>query len=75
MKTTLNIDPGVMARLKQEAARRGKTMSEMVEAALRTLLDTKDSPEALPALPSFSGGQARVDVADREALYRVMGGR
>lgn len=75
MKTTLNIDPGVMKRLKQEAARRGKTMSEMVEAALRMLLATKDPVEGLPPLPSFSGGEARVDIADREALYRVMGGR
>ena len=38
MKTTLNIDDGVMSRLKQEAARQGKTMSELVEIALRQLL-------------------------------------
>lgn len=75
MKTTLNIHPSVMARLKQEAARRGVTMSELVEAALRRLLDDEDEPAALPPLPRFSGGRPRVDVADRDALYRVMGGR
>ncbi|MFN8582881.1 MAG: ribbon-helix-helix protein, CopG family [Gemmatimonadaceae bacterium] len=34
MKTTLNIDDSVMARLKREAARSGRTMSELVETAL-----------------------------------------
>jgi Arc/MetJ family transcription regulator len=38
MKTTLNIDDTVMAELKREAARQGRTMSELVEAALRLLL-------------------------------------
>ncbi len=39
MKTTLNIDDGVMKRLRKEAARQGKTLSEMVEAALRRSLE------------------------------------
>jgi hypothetical protein len=33
MKTTLNIDATVMAELKREAARQGRTMSEVVETA------------------------------------------
>ena len=38
MKTTLNIDDTVMQRLREEAARRGTTMSALVEAALRSVL-------------------------------------
>jgi hypothetical protein len=38
MKTTLNIHPAVMAQLRREAARRGCTMSELVESALQLLL-------------------------------------
>ena len=38
MKTTLNIDDTVMAELKREAARQNRTMSELVETALRLLL-------------------------------------
>ena len=38
MKTTLNIDDTVMAELKREAVRQGRTMSELVETALRLLL-------------------------------------
>ena len=37
MKTTLNIDDTVMAQLKREAARQKRTMSELVETALRGL--------------------------------------
>ena len=75
MKTTLNIDDGVMARLKEEAARRRKTMSELVEAALRRLLETSETPESLPDLPTFHSGGHRADIGDREALYQAMEGR
>ena len=75
MKTTLNIDDQVMARLKQEAARQGRTMSELVETALRMLLRSRTQKEELPPLPSFRSGGALVDIADREALYQAMEGR
>lgn len=75
MKTTLNIDDGVMARLKREAARSGRTMSELVETALRRLLQTRPDPVKLQPLPSFKSGGALVDIGDREALYRAMEGR
>lgn len=75
MKTTLNIDDSVMARLRREAARTGRTMSELVETALRNLLHSRREREPLPPLPSFNSGGALVDIADREALYRAMEGR
>lgn len=75
MKTTLNIDDSVMARLKREAARSGRTMSELVETALRNLLGKRPDREPLPPLPSFDSGGALVDIADRDALYRAMEGR
>lgn len=72
MKTTLNIDDTVMAALRREAARTGRTMSELVETALRQLLQRSRTAPTLPPLPSFDSGGARVDVADRDALYRAM---
>jgi len=75
MKTTLNIDDSVMSLLKQEAARRGCTMSELMESALRLLLASKESPRQLPPLLSFKSGGAMVEIADREALYEAMEGR
>lgn len=76
MKTTLVIDDQVMARLRQEAARQGRTLSELVESALRLLLDApQPEGDALAPLPSFRGGRLLVDVADRDALYQAMEGR
>ena len=75
MKTTLNIDDGVMARLRRESARTGRTMSELVETALRLLFQTRREATELAPLPAFDSGGAMVDVADRAELYRVMEGR
>jgi hypothetical protein len=75
MKTTLNIDDSVMAQLKREAARQGRTMSELVETALRMFFKPQKRSEELPTLPTFRSGGAMVDVADRDALYQAMEGR
>jgi plasmid stability protein len=71
MKTTLNIDDAVMTKLKREAARQGRTMSEMVETALRLMLHEKKKRVPLPRLPTFSSSML-VDISDRDALYRAM---
>lgn len=75
MKTTLNIDETVMAELKREAVRQGRTMSELVETALRGLFRSQRTRAELPPLPTFRSGGTLVDVADREALYHAMEGR
>lgn len=78
MKTTLNIDDTVMRRLREEAARRGTTMSELVEAGLRRVLQDAATPapsrRALAPLPRWRSGGARVDLADRDALFTLMDG-
>jgi plasmid stability protein len=71
MKTTLQIDDGVMRELKMLAAREGRTMSELVEAALRNLLDRRPEERELPPLPIMKAREL-VDVADRDALQRAM---
>jgi plasmid stability protein len=68
MKTTLNIENGVMRDLKMRAAREGRTMSELVETALRRLLDEHPVEKDLPPLMA----RELVDVSDRDALHRAM---
>jgi plasmid stability protein len=75
MKTTLNIDDTVFAELKREAARQGRTMSDLVETALRLMLRSQRRRRRLPNLPTFRSGGSLVDIADREALYHAMEGR
>ena len=75
VKTTLKIEDSVMTRLKKEAVHRGCTMSELVESALRLLLQSEKTSQKIPPLPKFKSGGPLVDIADREALYHAMEGR
>lgn len=76
MKTTFAIDETVMKELREEAARRGITVSALVEAGLRHVLvggkPADRQPAALPPLPTWRSGGFRVDIDSREALYRAM---
>lgn len=76
MKTTLNIDEAVMRQLREEAARRGTTMSSLVEAGLRRILANAGPgagiPDTLPPLPTWKSGGFRVDIANRNELYRLL---
>jgi len=73
MKTTLMIPDPIYRRLKQRAAAGRRTISsllaELLDAGLRAETSKR---QALPPLPSFNLGGARVDIADRDALYRAM---
>ena len=76
MKTTFDIDETVLKELREEAARRGVTVSTLVEAGLRHVLvgdkPADGKPAALPPLPTWRSGGFRVDIDSREALYRAM---
>lgn len=74
MKTTLNIDDSVMQRLREAAARQGRTMSELVEAGLRRVLEESEESanQVREPLPQWHSGGAYVDVADRDALHERM---
>lgn len=75
MRTNLDIDDTLVARLSHGAARSGRTTSELVETALRWLLRRRVGTAELAPLPTFDSGGALVDVSNREALYRFMGNR
>jgi len=73
MKTTLVIDDTVMQRVREEAARTHRTISELVESALRGMLEAKPiEAKALKPLPMLQGGPFLVDIANRDALYTAM---
>ena len=77
MRTTIRIDEGLYRRTKALAARTGRTVSDVIEDAVRTLLDRPSiapPPEDLPALPTFggSGTMPGVDLADNARLRDLM---
>jgi hypothetical protein len=75
MKITFDIDDTVITELKSEAERRGCTVSELVESALRLLVRSPRMRNELRDLPTFNSEGHLVDIADRDALYDAMEGR
>jgi len=71
---TLRISGRLFAELKREAARQGRTMSELVETTLRLYFELRERSGRLPKLPRYRSRGQLVDIADRDALYDVMEG-
>lgn len=76
MKSTLEIDEAIMQRLRDEAKRRGATVSALVEAGIWHILSEKaptaKADEPLTDLPTWNSGGELVDITNRDELYRVM---
>ena len=66
-RTTLILDPAIYADLKRRAAREGRTLTEVVEHALRLGLGSSASGRrGRIRLPSYDMGPYLVDPRDRE---------
>ncbi len=76
MRTTIRLNPQLLAQAKQFAARTGRTLTAVIEDALRqTLTDAKRARKRPPAkIPTFSGSglQPGVDLDDTAALLDLL---
>lgn len=77
MRTTVRIDDVLLRQLKEEAARTGRTVSALVEEAIRERLARRSGPTPdVSPLPTYggSGTMPGVDLASAAALREVMDG-
>jgi hypothetical protein len=75
MRTTINIDDDLLAEAKQVAARTGRSLTDVVEDALRESLHRRHRTARQPVeLPVFGedGLQPGVDLDDSAALLDLM---
>lgn len=75
MRTTLVIPDAVYRRAKQAAKSQGKTLSELVTESVEVQLARTGTPRPVKKayrLKPVAMGKPKVDVADREALFRTM---
>lgn len=76
MRTTVRLDDELMTEVKKLAARRGMTLTAVLDTALREMLARRRAavPAAAPRLPSFGGRglQPGVDLDDSAALLELM---
>ena len=78
MRTTLNLDDGLMRSIKRRAAESGRTLTSLVEEAIRALLDreTGSAPDyRLHWVVVEGGARPGIDLSDRETLMDLMDGR
>lgn len=70
MEMTFEIDPALMARVRDVAARRGISVSDLVAAGLARVLEAEapEKDEPLRPLPTWHGGEFLVDIANRDEL-------
>lgn len=75
MRTTINIDDALLAEAKQVAARTGRSLTAVVEDALRESLHRRRrTGQRAVELPTFGEGgvQPGVDLDDSAALLELM---
>ncbi|HIZ34417.1 MAG TPA: ribbon-helix-helix protein, CopG family [Candidatus Ruania gallistercoris] len=79
MRTTVNIDEHLLAEVKVHAARSRRSMTSLLEEALRRYLEDEarrgpsapvDLPEFVPPTPGLRPG---VDLEDREQVAELLG--
>ncbi|KGN38201.1 hypothetical protein [Knoellia subterranea] len=74
MRTTVTIADDLLKAARLEAARDDRTVSSVLEEALREhLVRARSSEMANFTLPTFGGGGALVDILDKEALAEALG--
>jgi hypothetical protein len=74
VRTTISIDEDLYRRAKAHAARSGRTVSELIEDAVRTSLRARPRDSQIAPLPTFggSGVMPGVDLRDKASLRDVM---
>ena len=73
MRTTVRLDPALLRGVKAEAARRGETVTALIERGLRLVLANagrraRQAPVELPVSRAAGGTRPGVDLDDSRAL-------
>ena len=74
-RTTIDIDAGVLRRLKERKRREGKTLGQLVSELLLRALREEGQPNPRELGWTSRPMGARVDLEDKEAVRRVLEGR
>ncbi len=73
MRTTIDLDPIVLAALKERQRREGKTLGALVSELLsKALADEPPAPTTDFQWPVKSMGTPLIDIEDKEALWDVL---
>lgn len=71
-RTTINIDPTILRRLKERQRREGKSLGQLVSQLLASSLAEEGSSQPPPFRWTAKSMAARVDLEDQEAVRRAL---
>lgn len=77
MRTTIDIDEPILTKLRTARKREGKSLTRITNEVLALGLSRKKSgagPASRPMRWNTKSMNARIDLADRDALYDAMDG-
>ncbi len=77
MRTTVRLDPALMAKAKEEAARRGETLTALIERGLRLILarpvrQRRKPRIRIPVSTARGGTRPGVDLDNSAALLDIL---
>jgi hypothetical protein len=80
MRTTVRLDDALLRQVKAEAARRGETVTALIERGLRLILSSGDKPKRqpkvkLPVSRAKGGTRPGIDLDDSAGLLDRLDGR
>jgi hypothetical protein len=74
-RTTVDIDAQVLRDLKERQAREGSTLGQLISELLAAALRAEPEPPPEPFAWSTAKMRARVDLTDKDAVYRALDNR
>lgn len=72
MRTSMNLPDSLLEAARERAAQEGRSVTSLMEEALRSLLEAPATPPHPPKLPTWSGGRLLVDLEDKDALWEIL---
>jgi macrodomain Ter protein organizer (MatP/YcbG family) len=74
-RTTIDLDPAVLRRLKERSRREGKTLGQLASRLLADALHSSDKPVSSKLEWTSHPMGARIDLEDKEAVHRLLENR
>lgn len=72
MRTTIDIDDGILRELKERASVEGKSLGQLTSELLAPALKRDEEPEKPPFVWRTANLRPRVDLEDKDAVWKIL---
>jgi hypothetical protein len=72
MRTSMNLPDALLEAARERAKHEGRTVTSLMEEALRRLLEAQPTSVSPPELPTWKGGRLLIDLNDKDALWEIL---